>query len=174
MNVSCQWQASRDCAVGGGGIRSVMSERIRAGDSGPGSPGLLRAGVGSIRHWVATGRPVRPGRGVVCGRGFPSGAAGSRARLRPQHWRYHHVLTRTAWSSLRVSQVLLRLLLPHLDQGKRPLVLGIDGALDPLHQSPRAYPRGDAVSERNGRPESSGRITRSAQRRRKTNDNYSD
>ena len=39
---------------------------------------------------------------------------------------YHHVLSRAVWSSLRVSQTLLRLLLAHLDSGQGPLVFGLD------------------------------------------------
>ena len=37
--------------------------------------------------------------------------------------RYHHVLNRAAWSPLGVSQVLLRLLIQHLDHGDGPLVV---------------------------------------------------
>ena len=44
--------------------------------------------------------------------------------------RYHHVLNRAVWSSLEVSQVLLRLLLRHLDHGDGPLVFGIDETLE--------------------------------------------
>ena len=39
--------------------------------------------------------------------------------------RYHHVLNRAVWSPLQVSQVLLTLLIQHLDQGDGPLVFGI-------------------------------------------------
>ena len=49
---------------------------------------------------------------------------------------YHHVLNRAAWSPLRVSQVLLRLLLQHLDHGDGPLVFGIDETLE-RRQGPR-------------------------------------
>ncbi len=44
--------------------------------------------------------------------------------------RYHHVLNRAAWSPLAASQVLLRLLLQHLDHGDGPLVFGIDETLE--------------------------------------------
>ena len=50
--------------------------------------------------------------------------------------RYHQALNRAAWSPLRVSQVLLRLLLRHRDQGDGPLVLAGDSGcavLDLLH-----------------------------------------
>ena len=43
---------------------------------------------------------------------------------------YHHVLNRAVWSPLQVSQVLLRLLLQHLDRGEGPLVFGIDETLE--------------------------------------------
>jgi hypothetical protein len=43
---------------------------------------------------------------------------------------YHHVLNRAVWSSLEVSERLLRLLLAHLDQGKGPLVFGIDETVE--------------------------------------------
>ena len=39
--------------------------------------------------------------------------------------RYHHVLDRSAWSPLQGLQVLLSLLLQHLDQGDGPLISGI-------------------------------------------------
>ena len=44
--------------------------------------------------------------------------------------RYHHVLNRASWSPLAVSQVLLRLLIQHLDHGDCPLVFGIDETLE--------------------------------------------
>ena len=44
--------------------------------------------------------------------------------------RCHHVLNRAAWSPLQVSQVLLKLLLRHLDRGDGPLVFGIDETLE--------------------------------------------
>ena len=40
--------------------------------------------------------------------------------------RYHHVLNRAAWSSIGASQVLLKLLIRHLNQGDGPPVFGID------------------------------------------------
>ena len=45
--------------------------------------------------------------------------------------RYYHVLKQTVWSPLQVSQVLLRLLLQHLDRSDGPLVFGIDETLEP-------------------------------------------
>ena len=50
--------------------------------------------------------------------------------------RYHHVLNRAAWSPLEASQILLRLLLQHLDRGDGPLVFGIDETLE-RRQGPR-------------------------------------
>lgn len=44
--------------------------------------------------------------------------------------RYHHVLSRAVWSSLRVSQTLLHLLLLHLDSGRGPLVFGLDETIE--------------------------------------------
>jgi hypothetical protein len=43
---------------------------------------------------------------------------------------YHHVLNRAVWSSLRVSQTLLCLLLAHLDSGQGPLVFGLDETIE--------------------------------------------
>jgi hypothetical protein len=43
---------------------------------------------------------------------------------------YHHVLNRAVWSSLAISQRLLKLLLSHLDQGSGPLVFGIDETIE--------------------------------------------
>ena len=43
---------------------------------------------------------------------------------------YHHVLNRAVWSSLKVSRVLLRLLIRHLDTGGGPLVFGIDETVE--------------------------------------------
>ena len=44
--------------------------------------------------------------------------------------KYHHVLNRAKWSSLRVSQILLDLLLEYLDKGDEPLVFGIDETIE--------------------------------------------
>ncbi len=44
--------------------------------------------------------------------------------------KYHHVLNRAAWSSLRLSRVLLTLLIQHLAQGDGPLVFGIDETIE--------------------------------------------
>jgi len=40
--------------------------------------------------------------------------------------KYHHVLNRAVWSSHRVAEMLLALLMVHLDKGTGPLVFGID------------------------------------------------
>ncbi len=44
--------------------------------------------------------------------------------------RYHHVLNRASWSPLKLSQVLLHLMLSHLDAGTGPLVFGIDETIE--------------------------------------------
>ena len=44
--------------------------------------------------------------------------------------RYHHVLNRAVWSPLQVAQVLLGLLIQHLDYDAGPLVFGIDETLE--------------------------------------------
>ena len=44
--------------------------------------------------------------------------------------KYHHVLNRAVWSPLKVGQVLLNLLLKHLDKGDKPLVFGIDETIE--------------------------------------------
>lgn len=44
--------------------------------------------------------------------------------------RYHHVLNRAGWSSLKLSRTLLFLLLRHLDTGSGPLVFGIDETIE--------------------------------------------
>lgn len=44
--------------------------------------------------------------------------------------RYHHVLSRAAWSPLQLGRVLLWLLIRYLDQGDGPLVFGIDETLE--------------------------------------------
>jgi hypothetical protein len=43
---------------------------------------------------------------------------------------YHQVLNRARWSSLRLSQVLLSLLIRYLDNGDGPLVFGIDETIE--------------------------------------------
>jgi len=43
---------------------------------------------------------------------------------------YHHVLSRAVWSSREASYRLLKLLLAYLDQGKAPLVFGIDETIE--------------------------------------------
>jgi hypothetical protein len=44
--------------------------------------------------------------------------------------RYHHVLNRAAWSLRRVAQRMLLMLLQHFDDGKEPLVFGIDDTIE--------------------------------------------
>ena len=44
--------------------------------------------------------------------------------------KYHHVLNRAAWSSLRLSGVLLLLLIQRFDHGDGPLVFGIDETIE--------------------------------------------
>ena len=44
--------------------------------------------------------------------------------------RYHHVLNRATWSALQLAEVLLALLIEHLDQGDQPLVFGIDETVE--------------------------------------------
>lgn len=44
--------------------------------------------------------------------------------------RYHHVLNRASWPSLKLSRALLYLLLRHLDAGAKPLVFGIDETVE--------------------------------------------
>ena len=44
---------------------------------------------------------------------------------------YHHVLSRAVWSPLQAAQKLLFTLLKFLDDGKQPLVFGIDETIEP-------------------------------------------
>ena len=44
--------------------------------------------------------------------------------------KYHHVLNRATWSSLRLSRVLLLLLIQRFDRGVGPLVFGIDETIE--------------------------------------------
>ena len=44
--------------------------------------------------------------------------------------RYQHVLNRAVWSPLQVAQVLLGLLIQHLDYDAGPLVFGIDETVE--------------------------------------------
>ena len=43
---------------------------------------------------------------------------------------FHHVLNRAVWSPLQAAQKLLLLLLKFLDNGKQPLVFGIDETIE--------------------------------------------
>lgn len=47
-----------------------------------------------------------------------------------QFAKYHHVLNRAKWAPLRLSQVLLELLISHLDDGEGPLVFGLDETIE--------------------------------------------
>jgi len=51
-------------------------------------------------------------------------------RFEQQFAKYHQVLNRNVWSSLKCSQIMLRLLLSYLDQGSEPLVFGIDETIE--------------------------------------------
>ena len=44
--------------------------------------------------------------------------------------KYHHVLNRATWSSLRLSRILLLLLIQRFDHGDGPLVFGIDETIE--------------------------------------------
>ena len=44
--------------------------------------------------------------------------------------KYHHVLNRATWSSLRLSRVLVSLLIQRFDHGDGPLVFGIDETIE--------------------------------------------
>ena len=74
---------------------------------------------------VVVGAILSPGRRTVASALRVMGLSGDR-----NYARYHHVLNRAAWSPLQVSQVLLRMLLQHLDRGDGPLVFGIDETLE--------------------------------------------
>ena len=74
---------------------------------------------------LLAGAILAPGQRTVAAALRVMGRSGDR-----NYARYHHVLNRAVWSSLEVSQVLLRLLLRHLDHGDGPLVFGIDETLE--------------------------------------------
>lgn len=44
--------------------------------------------------------------------------------------KYHHVLNRAVWSPYRVAELLLALLMHHLDEGDGPLVFGLDETIE--------------------------------------------
>ena len=75
--------------------------------------------------------------------------------------RYHHVLNRADWSPLESSQILLRLLLQHLDRGDGPLVFGIDETLErppgSTDQRPGGLPRSSALQSELHRQSQSAR-----------------
>ena len=74
---------------------------------------------------LLVGAILSPGQRTVAAALRVMGLSGDR-----NYARYHHVLNRAAWSPLEVSQVLLRLLLQHLNHGDGPLVFGIDETLE--------------------------------------------
>ena len=74
---------------------------------------------------LLVGTILTPGQRTVAAALRVMGLSGDR-----NYARYHHVLNRAAWSPLGVSQVLLRLLIQHLDHGDGPLVFGIDETLE--------------------------------------------
>lgn len=74
---------------------------------------------------LLAGTILAPGQRTVAGALRVMGLGGDRS-----YARYHLVLNRVAWSPLQVSQVLLKLLLQHLDRGDGPLVFGIDETLE--------------------------------------------
>lgn len=43
---------------------------------------------------------------------------------------YHHVLSRAVWSPYRAAELLLALLMSHLDDGQQPLVFGLDETIE--------------------------------------------
>ena len=80
---------------------------------------------------LLVGAILAPGQRTVAAALRVMGLSGDR-----NYARYHQVLNRAAWSPLQLSQVLLRLLLQHLDRGDGPLVFGIDETLE-RRQGPR-------------------------------------
>ena len=80
---------------------------------------------------LLVGAMLTPGQRTVAATLRVMGLSGDR-----NYARYHHVLNRAAWSPLAASQILLRLLLQHLDRGDGPLVFGIDETLE-RRQGPR-------------------------------------
>lgn len=80
---------------------------------------------------LLVGAILTPGQRTVAATLRVMGLSGDR-----NYARYHHVLNRAAWSPLEASQILLRLLLQHLDRGDGPLVFGIDETLE-RRQGPR-------------------------------------
>ena len=74
---------------------------------------------------LLVGAVLSPGQRTVASALRIMGLSGDR-----NYARYHHVLNRAVWSPLEVSQVLLQLLLQHLDRGDGPLVFGIDETLE--------------------------------------------
>ncbi len=65
---------------------------------------------------LLVGAVLTPGQRTVAATLRVMGLSGDR-----NYARYHHVLNRAAWSPLEASQILLRLLLQHLDRSDGPL-----------------------------------------------------
>ena len=105
------------------------------------------APIFQVRAWrkaqvLLVGTILTPGRRTVAAALRVMGLSGDR-----NYARYHQVLSRASWSTLAASQILLRLLLEHLDRGSGPLVFGIDETLE-RRWGPRISARGiyhDAV-----------------------------
>ena len=94
-----------------------------------------------VRTWrkaqiLLVGAILTPGRRTVAAALRVMGLDGDRS-----YARYHHVLSRASWSSLAASQVLLTLLIRHLDRGSGPLVFGIDETIE-RRWGPRISARG--------------------------------
>ena len=88
---------------------------------------------------LLVGTILTPGQHTVAAALRVMGLSGDR-----NYARYHHVLNRAVWSPLGASQVLLRLLIGHLDHGDGPLVFGIDetrAAARSKDQRPGCLPR---------------------------------
>ena len=86
---------------------------------------LFRAPTWQKAQVLLVGAILSPGRRTVASALRVMGLSGDR-----NYARYHHVLNRAVWSPLQVSQVLLRMLLQHLDRGDGPLIFGIDETLE--------------------------------------------
>lgn len=93
------------------------------------------------------GTVLPPGQRTVAAALRVMGRSGDR-----NYARYHHLLNRAAWSPLGASQMLLSLLLQHLDHSDGPLVFGIDETLDQRQQF-RQRKRRDSQVGRTARPE---------------------
>ena len=83
---------------------------------------------------LLVGAILAPGQRTVAAALRVMGLSGDR-----NYARYHHVLNRAGWSPLQLSQVLLKLLLRHLDRGDGPLVFGIEETLE-RRRGPQSAP----------------------------------